>query len=357
MGICCCLLDLPVRTRKLTANQPNVPIPYICPAARHSPRIVESISWMAGYRYTCGIMKKLRFLVSLHTRENDFQAAQARTAEETAHKLGSDVEIVFADNDAVNQSTQLLKAIQSRTESRPDAIVVEPFGGTALPQVARAASTAGIGWAVLNRRPDYLADLRKTATAPMFAVSSNHLEIGRIQGRQFAALLPRGGSVLYIEGPSQSSSAQEREAGMLETKPSNLEVKMLKAHWTEESALRALRSWLKMATSQSASISLVGAQDDSMAMGARKAFQEISNEAERSHWLSLPFTGCDGQPATGQAWVREKLLAATIHIPPLTGRAMEILAKANQDGAQPPEHAFTTSFSIPPLESLVPRNP
>jgi len=309
---------------------------------------------MPGYRYTCGIMKKLRFLVSLHTRENDFQAAQAQTAEETAHKLGSDVEIVFADNDAVNQSTQLLKAIQSRTESRPDAIVVEPFGGTALPQVARAASTAGIGWAVLNRRPDYLADLRRTATAPMFAVSSNHHEIGRIQGRQFAALLPRGGCVLYIEGPSQSSSAQERESGMLETKPSNLEVKILKAHWTEESAFRALRSWLKMATSQSASISLIGAQDDSMAMGARKAFQEMSNESERSHWLSLPFTGCDGQPATGQAWVREKLLTATIHIPPLTGRAMEILAKAHQDGAQPPEHAFTTSFSIPPIESLEP---
>jgi len=302
-------------------------------------------------------MRKLRFLVSLHTRDNDFQAAQAQTAEETAHKLGSDVEIVFADNDAVNQSTQLLKAIQGRAESRPDAIVVEPFGGTALPQVARAASAAGIGWAVLNRRPDYLLELRKTANAPMFAVSSNHLEIGRIQGKQFAKLLPRGGSVLYIEGPSQSSSAQERESGMLETKPANIEVKILKAHWTEESAMRALRSWLKMATSQSASISLVGAQDDSMAMGARKAFQEITSEAERSRWLSLPFTGCDGQAATGQAWVREKLLTATVHIPPLTGRAMETLAKANEAGTQPPEHVFTTSFSIPPFESLGPRNP
>jgi len=112
-----------------------------------------------------------------------------------------------------------------------------------------------------------------------------------------------------------------------------------------------------MATSQSASINLVGAQDDSMAMGARKAFQEITNEAERSRWLSLPFTGCDGQPATGQAWVREKRLTATIYIPPLTGPAMEIIAKAIQDGTHPLEHSMTTSFSIPPLESLVPRNP
>jgi ribose transport system substrate-binding protein len=301
------------------------------------------------------MMKKLRFLVSLHTRENDFQVAQAQSAEDTARKLGSDAEIVFADNDAVNQSTQILKAIQSRVESRPDAIVVEPIGGTALPQVARAASAAGIGWAVLNRRPDYLSDLRTAATAPVFAVSSDHFEIGRIQGRQFAALLPGGGSIVYIEGPSHSSSAQERTAGMLQTKPSNIQAAMLKANWTEESAVRALRSWLKLATAQGASFDLVGAQDDSMAMGARKAFQEISNEAERSRWLSLPFTGCDGQPTTGQAWVREKWLAATIHIPPLTGKAMEILAKALQDGNQPPEHSLTASFSIPPLESLVPR--
>jgi ribose transport system substrate-binding protein len=303
------------------------------------------------------MMKKLRFLVSLHTRENDFQMAQAQSAEDTARKLGSDVEIIFADDDAVNQSTELLKAIQSRADSRPDAIVVEPVGGMALPQVAGAAIGAGIGWAVLNRKPDYLAEFRRKATAPIFAVSSDHAEIGRIQGRQFAALLPAGGSVLYIEGPTNSPSAQMRTSGMLETKPSNIQVVMLKARWTEESAGRAVRSWMKLATSQSASMDLVAAQDDSMAMGARKALQELTNEAERSRWLSLAFTGCDGQPATGQAWVREKWLTATVHIPPLTGQAMEILAKAIQEGTQPREHYLTTSSSIPPLESLVPRKP
>ncbi len=301
------------------------------------------------------MMKKLRFLVSLHTRENDFQVAQGQSATDSARKLRSDAEIVFAENDAVNQSTQLLKAIQGPVQSRPDAIVVEPVGSTAMPQVARAACAAGIGWAVLNKRPDYLSDLRRTATAPIFAACSDHFEIGRIQGRQFAALLPGGGSVLYIKGPSQSPSARERELGMLETKPPNIQLAMLKGEWTEESAGRSVRSWLKLATSLSASIKLIGAQDDSMAMGARRAFQEITNEAERSRWLSLPFTGCDGQPATGQVWVREKWLAATIHIPPLAGQAMEILAKAMQERTQPPEHFLTASFSIPPLESLVPK--
>jgi ABC-type sugar transport system substrate-binding protein len=299
--------------------------------------------------------KRLRFLVSLHTRDNDFQVAQARSAEETGRKLGIGVEIIYAGDDAVHQSTELLKAIQSRVESRPDAIVVEPVGRTALPQVAGAASAAGIGWAVLNRRPDYLAELRRAATAPIFCVTSDHAEIGRIQGRQFANLLPKGGSVLYIEGPSDSPSARMRTAGMLETKPANIQVTTLKSRWTEESAGRAVQSWLKLAIAQGASIDLVGAQDDSMAMGARKAFREIGSEAERSRWLSLPFTGCDGLPATGQAWVRDKLLTATIHIPPLTGQAMEILANALQSGTQPPEHSMTTSVSIPAIESLTPR--
>src|SRR5438270_6348973 len=154
-------------------------------------------------------MKKFKFLVSLHTRENDFQLAQAAAAEESARRLGCDAEIVFADNDAVNQSTQILQAIQKSVDGRPDAILVEPFSATALPQVARHSCAAGVGWVVLNRAPDYISELRKDATAPVFTVTSDHTEIGRIQGRQFAALLPEGGAVLYIEGPSQSSSAQK----------------------------------------------------------------------------------------------------------------------------------------------------
>ncbi len=300
-------------------------------------------------------MKKLRFLLSLHTRDNDFQIAQADAAGQIARKLGIDLEITYADDNAVNQSTQVLNAIQGRAESRPDAIILEPISNIALPQAAGVACAAGIGWAVLNRLPDYVSQLRRTATAPVFAVGMDNLEIGRIQGRQFAALLPNGGSILYLEGPSRSSSAQKRTAGMLETKPSNIQVAALKGEWTEQGARRAVRSWLKLATSQSAALGLVGAQDDTMAMGARKAFEEIVDQAEQRRWLSLPFTGCDGQPATGQAWVRDGLLAATIYIPPFAGQAIEILVNAIRTGTQPPEHVLTTSYSVPPLDDLARR--
>jgi ribose transport system substrate-binding protein len=303
-------------------------------------------------------MAKPRFLVSLTTSDNDYQLAQAQAAEESARKLGVEAQIVFADNDAINQSTQVLKAIQSPPTTRPNAIVFEPVGGTALPQVAQAANTAGIAWAVLNRDASYIPELRKTGNAPVFGLTSNHVAIGRIQGRQFAALLPHGGTILYIQGPAENSAAKERSQGMLETKPSNIQVIVLKAQWTEESSTRAVRSWLKLATARRAAIDLIGAQDDSMALGARKAFEGLTNELEKERWLNLPYTGCDGLPKTGQAWVRNGLLSATVFVPPNAGQALEMLFHAlSSSKGQVPERVLTVPVSIPALSELKPSIP
>lgn len=297
-------------------------------------------------------MKKLKFVVSLTNDDNDYQIEQAAAAEQAARKTGVELGIIYAQNDAINQSTQLLKAVQSPKELRPDAIIFEPVGGTALPQVARAAAKEGIGWVILNREADYLLELRRTAAKPMFAISSDHFEIGRIQGRQMAALLRGGGSALYIQGPSENSAAKERTAGMQETKPANIQLTMLKAQWTEESAQKSVRSWLKLSTSQRAAIDLVAAQDDSMAMGARDAFKEIANEDERERWLKLPFLGCDGLPKTGQAWVKNGQLAGTIFVPPNAGQAIEMLFEAIQNGKMPAEKVVTEAVSIPAIEAL-----
>jgi ABC-type sugar transport system substrate-binding protein len=226
----------------------------------------------------------------------------------------------------------------------------EPAGGTAFPQVARAAAAAGIGWVVLNHEVDYIRELRHTYKVPVFAISSDHDAVGRIQGQQFAALLPNGGSILYIEGPANSSAAKERTAGMLKTKPANIQVKTMRANWTEESAYRTVSSWLRLRTSQESRVDLVGAQDDSMAMGARKAFSEIG-ESERARWMKIPITGCDGMPKTGQTWVRNGTLAATIFIRPNTDLAIEMLVEAFKGGALP-ESRVTEPESVPAFQDL-----
>lgn len=302
-------------------------------------------------------MRKLRFLVSLTNDDNDYQIEQRESAEAAAQKTGVEVQIVHAANDAITQSTQLLKAVQAPQALRPDAIVFEPVGATALPQVARAAVNASIGWVVLNRDANYIDEFRRSSAAPVFAISSDHVEIGRIQGRQMAALLRGGGSVLYIQGPSENSAAKERTAGMQQTKPANVQVTMLKGQWTQESAQKAVRSWLKLSTSQKSTMDLISAQDDSMAIGAREAFKELSNEDERERWLKLPFTGCDGLPKTGQAWVKNGLLAATVFVPPNTGQAIEMLFDAIQNKKMPAERVMTAPTSIPPLDALARKKP
>ena len=299
-------------------------------------------------------MKKLSFLISLTNNDNDYQQEQAAAAEKAARKLGVDVQIIHANNDAVAQSQQLLHYIQGSAASRPDAIVFEPSGGTAFPQVARAAVGADIGWVVLNHEADYLPQLRQSSQVPVFSISSDHVEVGKIQGKQFAALLPQGGSVLYIEGPANSSAAKERTAGMILTKPENIQLKTLRANWTEEGAHRAMSSWLRLRTSQQMVIDLVGAQDDSMAAGAKKAFAEMP-ENERARWMKIPFTGCDGLPKTGQSWLRSGLLAATIYIRPNTDIALEMLTEAIRTGVKPQERKLILPESMPSIDELTAR--
>ena len=296
-------------------------------------------------------MKRLSFLVSLTTNDNDYQQEQAAAAEKAARQLGVEVKIIHAGNDPLAQSQQLLKYIQDSSIVKPDAIMFEPAGGTAFPQVARAAAAAGIGWVVLNHEADYILDLRRTYKVPVFAVSADHEEIGEIQGKQFAALLPRGGSMLYIEGPNNSSAAKQRSTGMMRAKPVNIQVKTMRANWTEESAHKTVSSWLRLQTSLQSRIDLVGAQDDSMAMGARKAFSELA-EADRPRWMKVPITGCDGMPKTGQAWVRSGMLAATVFIRPNTDLAMELLVESFKSGAVLPERKKTDPESVPSLSEL-----
>jgi ribose transport system substrate-binding protein len=295
-------------------------------------------------------MKRLSFLVSLTNNDNDYQQEQAAAAEKAARRLGVDVKIIHANNDALAQSQQLLHYVQDSAVARPDAIMFEPAGGTAFPQVARAAAAAGIGWVILNHEVDYIAELRRTFKVPVFAISSDHQEVGKIQGQQFGALLPNGGSILYIEGPANSSAAKERTAGMNLTKPANIQVKTMRANWTEESAHKTVSSWLRLSTSQESHVDLVGAQDDSMAIGARKAFGEIA-ESERARWMKIPITGCDGMPKTGQAWVRNGTLAATIFIRPNTDLGIEMLVEAFK-GAAIPERKVTASESVPSIRDL-----
>jgi ABC-type sugar transport system substrate-binding protein len=218
--------------------------------------------------------------------------------------------------------------------------------------VARAAAEAGIGWAILNLKPEYLSKLRAAGSCVMFGVGADHLEIGRIQGKQLAKLLPRGGDVLMIQGPSDNAAAQQRTLGIQEAKPDNISLRQLKAKWTEESGYQSVVGFLALSTSRNSSIQGIVAQNDRMALGAKRAFTERTAGAERERWLSLPFLGCDGLPERGAAWVPTRKLTATVVVPANAPLAIQIFVEALTHGKQPPEYSLTASKSFPDFSQL-----
>jgi len=296
-------------------------------------------------------MSRPRILASFLSKDQEFQVMQAADAQVAASRAGFDLEVIYADQNAVQQIHQLFKFIHAPAEERPLAIVVETVVGEGLERVARNAVRAGISWVLLNRRVAYLESLRREYPSLAIAgVSSDQLAMGRIQGRQFRALLPRGGTVLYIQGPPDTSAAQERLQGARETvQGTGIQLRALEGDWTEAGAEKVVSNALRLKTADTLKPDLVGAQNDAMALGARKALVAI-----RPDWARVPFTGCDGLPEGGQRLVNVKQLAATIIAPSNAGPAVDLVARWFKTKEQPPPLVVLNATSYPPEADLKP---
>lgn len=301
-------------------------------------------------------MSDLCFAVSLITEDSDYQREQASAAKQAADRLKVSVRISYAENDAIKQNQQLFEVIQ-KPSSGVNAIIVEPAGSTALPQVARAAVDAGLGWVLLNRDDASLSDLASRSQNPVFSVTADQQETGRILGQQLRALLPTGGDVLCVQGPTSNPVSAQRLEGMNETKPANVTLKLLRSpFWTEVAGFQTVTSWLRLSTSQQGEYAAVVAQSDLIALGARRAFQELTSVTLRDRWLALPFLGVNGLQV-GQNAVRRRVLASTVTIPPSTVPAIEMAVQAYRSGQAAPRLTLVRPASFPSLDALSPSAP
>jgi ABC-type sugar transport system substrate-binding protein len=236
-----------------------------------------------------------RIVVSLPEKDNEFQLLQAVEARVAARRLGCEVELLYAGNSGIAQIQQIYKALGR--EPRPRALVVEPIAQTGLEAVLRRAASLGIGTAVLNCVSDYVARLAgEFPHVPIFSVGSDQTAIGRLQGEQLKALLPRGGSVLCIRGPLGAPAAEERARGLERSlEGTSIRCMELDGHWTEESAYRSVQSWLRLRTSASLRVDAVAAQDDSMARGDRR-WRALERRALPRHRRRARCRPEDGRP-------------------------------------------------------------
>jgi ABC-type sugar transport system substrate-binding protein len=295
-------------------------------------------------------MKRLRVVVSL-PGDNNYLREQATAARATAMRLDMDLQVINAESDPVIQSQQLLEIIQS-SSTRPDAVLVEPVNNQGLPRVAEAAVAAGIGWIISNARVEYLEPLRKIAKAPLFAVSQDHTEIGRMQGRQISAFLPAGGSILYLRGPATNFLAMQRSEGMESVTPRTIYMKTLKIQWTEESAYNSVYSWLNLSTVRAADTHLISSQNTDFILAAKRAFKARADAGERKQWLSVPCTGV-GVLSQTKPLLTDGTLAAAVVTSLTTDLALDMLVRAIHTGAQPAEQTFVQASSRPAIEDLV----
>jgi ABC-type sugar transport system substrate-binding protein len=292
-----------------------------------------------------------RVVVSLISEEQEFQRLQAEEALATAARLGLEAGVLFAGNDAARQARELARLAQRPEDERPAAIVVETVTGEGLEQVARAAVASGIGWVILNRQVPYLEALRRQQPGlAICMVSTDQEEVGRIQARQFRALLPRGGALLYVQGPADTSVARDRLRGVeAGTRGAAIRLEVVNGDWSEHSGEQAVASWLRLAASACPRPDLVGCQNDAMAMGARRALAAL-----RPEWGDVPLTGCDGLPAGGRRLVDEGVLAATVATPSNTGPALERIASWLRSGIVPPREVLIEPHSHPAESSIRP---
>jgi inositol transport system substrate-binding protein len=296
---------------------------------------------------------KASVVVSLLSSAQEFQIMQAADARAAGQRTGLDVELVFSENNAIQQIQQLYSFIHAPEDRRPAALVVEAVTSEGMERLARNALKAGIAWVGQQWRTEYLATLRaQYPKVPVVSVAVDEEEIGTIQARQVRALLPRGGRILVVQGPSDSTSAVHRHDGLVSgLRNSGVEIRAaLQGDWTARSAEAAVTSWLRLKSTEGIRIDAVVSQNDSMASGARAAIR-----ASRSEWSALPFTGCDGLPEGGRRLVASGELTATLIKPTTSGPAVELVARTLRGQAAPPE-VVLHAVSHPPLETLARRH-
>jgi len=278
-----------------------------------------------------------------------FQGQQKAAAEAAAKGSGVELEVFFAGGESKKQREQMFAYV--RRDTAPAGIIVEPVEDTGLRFVAQEGLRKGCAWVMINRTPAWVGDAVRDQEGLAFCVTADQKGIGRVQGEQFRILAPSGGTVLYVTGPALADTSQERLAGMEETKGSGLSVVRLVGAWTEASGYDGVRRWVET-TRGFVSFDLVGAQNDDMAVGAKKAVIEAGQQFEKPGWAAIPALGVDGMPEYGQRLVDQKELAATVIMPTTTGKAFDLLVGALRGGSRPSPITTVPVESYPALTQL-----
>jgi ABC-type sugar transport system substrate-binding protein len=286
--------------------------------------------------------------VFLANQANDYMQNLKIEAEATAARLGFEVEVSFAGTDpgriSLEQSQQVYRAVHREPGQKPVAVIILPL--LDVTHTLREVVAEGVGAVVVNRLPPLIEELRSAHPGlPIFAVSSDQVQAGRLQGHQLRALLPGGGLVLSVRGNPLANSAVDRANGLREALDgTSIRTATVNGDWSPASGERVVTEWLRQPWNKKEKLAAIACQNDGMAAGARQAINKLSLSAPFAYLRSIPLLGIDGSPGFGLKMIDSGELTATVLNPPVTRTAIEMLAAALAGEKVP---AFTTEQPKP----------
>jgi ABC-type sugar transport system substrate-binding protein len=236
-------------------------------------------------------------------------------------------------------------------------LIVEAVRDGGMERVVRNAATAGIGVVLIHGEGSWIDDIRREHPGvPLAWVTADNRAIGHLQGRQFRALRPQGGLVLYATGPMTSGTAEQRLEGAREAlQGANIDLSVVSGNdWTPTTGERIVLDWLKLVVPGVVLPTLVGCQCDDIALAARRTLRDAAQALGHPALAHVPVTGVDGVPSFGQRLVSEGELAATVIMPVATGPAIELAVHAVQEHRYPPAKQVLPPVSFPEISALRP---
>jgi ribose transport system permease protein len=229
--------------------------------------------------------------LSLSTLNNPFFVQIRAGAQAEAKKLGVDLTVTDAQNDASQQANQL----QNFTSSGLGAIIVNPVDSDAASNSVKAADKAKIPVIAVDR------GVNKAAVNAL--VASDNVAGGELAAKTIAEKLGGKGRIVILQGQAGTSAARERAQGFaqgLKAYPGIRVVAQQPADFDRTKGLDVMSNLLQAHPD----VQGVIAANDEMALGAIKA---LGSKAGKS----VQVVGFDGTP-DGLTAVKDGTLYASV---------------------------------------------
>ncbi|MFE0471401.1 substrate-binding domain-containing protein [Streptomyces sp. NPDC058947] len=238
--------------------------------------------------------------LSLSTLNNPFFVQIRTGAEAEAKKLGVDLTVTDAQNDASQQANQL----QNFTSSNLGAIIVNPVDSDAASNSVKAADKADIPVIAVDRT------VNNAHTDTL--VASDNVAGGELAAQTIADKLGGKGKIVILQGQAGTSAARERAAGFakgLKAFPGIRVVAQQPADFDRTKGLDVMSNLLQAHPD----VQGVIAANDEMALGAIKALGSKAG-------TSVSVVGFDGTPDGLKAVESGTLYASVAQQPSQLGR-------------------------------------